>query len=76
MAYIGDLQYTEYYNNFSVIVGLTAGLVACVIIGICAILIFRRYKRRAVTKCKMEMSKGKKGKLTKPRNVRLLPMNV
>lgn len=63
MAYIGDLQYTEYYNNFSLIIGLTTGLVACVIIGIFAILIFRRYKRRAVTKCKMEMSKGKKGKL-------------
>ncbi|CAG2238871.1 unnamed protein product [Mytilus edulis] len=45
MAYIGDLQYTEYYNNFSLIIGLTTGLVACVIIGIFAILIFRRYKK-------------------------------
>ncbi|XP_052080748.1 plexin-B2-like isoform X2 [Mytilus californianus] len=59
MAYIGDLQYTEDDNNFSLIVGLLiGGLVTSVIIGFSAISVLRRNKKRAVKKCKMEMSEG------------------
>lgn len=61
MAYIGDIQYIEDDNQFSLVVGLlTGGLVISVFIGITAVLILRRNKKRAITKCKMEMSKGKK----------------
>lgn len=59
-AYIDDFHYTEDDNQFSLIVGLlTGGLVTSVIIGITAVLISRRNTKKAVKKCKMEMSKGK-----------------
>ncbi|XP_063417083.1 uncharacterized protein LOC134699411 [Mytilus trossulus] len=59
MAYIGDLQYTEDDNDVSLLVGLLiGGLVTSIIIGISAISILRRNKKRAVKKWKMEMSEG------------------
>ncbi|XP_071160120.1 plexin-B2-like [Mytilus edulis] len=59
MAYIGDLRYTGDDNNVSLLVGLLiGGLVTSIMIGISAISILRRNKKRAVKKCKMEMSEG------------------
>ncbi|VDI66849.1 Hypothetical predicted protein [Mytilus galloprovincialis] len=59
MAYIGDLRYTGDDNNVSLLVGLLiGGLVTSIIIGISAISILRRNKKRAVKKCKLEMSEG------------------
>ncbi|CAG2203340.1 unnamed protein product [Mytilus edulis] len=58
-AYIGDLQYKEDDNQFSLIVGLlTGGLVTSIIIGFTAVFISRRSKKRFMVKCKMEMSKA------------------
>ncbi|XP_063418276.1 uncharacterized protein LOC134701062 [Mytilus trossulus] len=57
-AYIGDLQYKEDDNQFSLIIGLlTGGLVTSIIIGFTAVFISRRSKKRFMVKCKMEMSK-------------------
>lgn len=59
MAYIGDMRYTGDDNNVSLLVGLLiGGLVTSIIIGISAISILRRNKKRAFTKCKMEISEG------------------
>lgn len=59
MAYIGDLRYTGDDNNVSLLVGLLiGGLVTSIIIGISAISVLRRNKKRAVKKCKLEMSEG------------------
>ncbi|XP_052080868.1 uncharacterized protein LOC127718853 [Mytilus californianus] len=69
MAYIGDLQYTEVDNQFSLIVGLlTGGLVTSVITGITAVIISRRNKKRAIKICKMEMSKDLSERIENSRN--------
>ncbi|XP_076089869.1 uncharacterized protein LOC143061509 [Mytilus galloprovincialis] len=58
-AYIGDLQYKEDDNQFSLIIGLlTGGLVTSIIIGFTAVFISRRSKKRFMVKCKMEMTKA------------------
>ncbi|CAC5414003.1 PLXNB [Mytilus coruscus] len=55
-VYIGDLQYQEDINILAIIVGvLAAALVTAVIIGIFAVVVLRKKKRKAIKEFKMEL---------------------
>ncbi|XP_052080585.1 plexin-B1-like isoform X2 [Mytilus californianus] len=55
-VYIGDLQYQEDVNVLAIIVGvLAAALVTAVIIGIFAVVVLRKNKRKTIKEFKMEL---------------------
>lgn len=55
-AYIGDLQYKEDVNTLAFVVGaLAAALATAIVIGVSAVVILRKKKRKAIKEFKMEL---------------------
>ncbi|VDI09897.1 plexin A [Mytilus galloprovincialis] len=55
-AYIGDLQYKEDVNTLAFVVGaLAAALATAIVIGLSAVLILRKKKKKAIKEFKMEL---------------------
>lgn len=55
-VYIGDLKYQEDVEILAIIVGvLTAALVTAIIVGISAVVLLRRKKKRVIKEFKMEL---------------------